>query len=74
MINPPIHVALKRSSGYHTPLRRTRHFLTIISDRQPATGAPTVKGSVGDLRAEGSLLTEVSQSIGEEARSDDGLV
>jgi len=49
MNNPPIHVALKRSSGYQTPLRRSRHFITTVSERRPASGDPTVKDNAGDL-------------------------
>jgi hypothetical protein len=74
IINPPIHVALKRSSGYHIPLRRNCHFLTIISDMWPATGAPTVRVSSANQWIQGRVLTEASQSAGNEARSDDGLV
>ena len=72
--NPPIRVALKRSSGYQTPLRRFRHFLTTVSDRRPETGAPTVKYSVSGPWVQEFVLTQVTQSIWKEAHSDNGFV
>ena len=35
--------ARRRSSGYHTPLRFARHFITVRSEIRPTKGAPTVR-------------------------------
>ena len=77
----PTKAARRRSSATHFPARFLRHFWTMMSERRPASGAPTlVKKETGGQNAEAERevvragLTHVTEASGYKTRSYQCLV